>query len=141
MGLALIVSDRSGAVVDRRLRAIPGNQNRVIRQTHDAAFLKRQRRWNFYRLTAFLIDDLEYFCELAPLRFLLRPTSQSLGDTVEENNLSFCVRGHHSIANACKCNAQPFRLLPQCLLSDSRVGDVAKAPDAAHISFIDELDA
>ena len=38
---ALLVADRRGAVVDRRLRAVPGDEKRVIRQPDDAPFAKR----------------------------------------------------------------------------------------------------
>ena len=79
---ALLAPDRRGAVVDGDLAAVPGDQQRVVRQASDEPRLDDLADRLLVGLPGLLIDDPENFFEVFAVGLRQRPSGERLGDRV-----------------------------------------------------------
>jgi len=70
----MLVVVRGGTVVDRPLRAVLRDEDRVVRQSDNHAFPQGRCRSVLDRLACLLVDDAEHGIERLPRRLVLRPT-------------------------------------------------------------------
>ena len=116
------VPDRGGAVVNRALRAVLRDQDGVVRQPDDLAFLQRPQGRVLDRLAGVLVDDAEHVVQRAAGRFLGLPADKLLGDRVEEVHPALGVGADDGIADARQRDLQPLPLLldqPGVLFGDT----------------------
>ena len=69
----MVIRDRGGAVVNRTLGAVLGDEDRVICQSHDPAFAQRSGCRVLCWLTALFVDDTENAVKGPSLGFLVGP--------------------------------------------------------------------
>ncbi len=77
--LARRVPDRGGAVVNRALRPVLGDQDRVVRQSDDDPFPQHLLHRVLHRLPGLFVDDGEHGLQRLPLRIIQTSTRSSPG--------------------------------------------------------------
>ncbi len=112
-GRSRIVPDRCGAVVDRPLFPVPGNENRVVRHPNHSPLPQGSDGGVLDWLPSSFVDDLEDLGQRSPDGLVLRPAGQGLGDAVHECHAGLHIGADHRVADARQRNSQPLRPLAQ----------------------------
>src|SRR5207244_1353396 len=87
----VLISNRCSTVVYLAFRAVPGDQDGVVRQTDDLARGDHRGDRVPDRLPCNFVDDGEDHFEAASRRFLAGPPDECFGDRVEQRHPSFGV--------------------------------------------------
>src|SRR5262249_43088890 len=106
------VPNRCGAVINRPLLAVLGDEDRMVRQPDDMAFGDDLGDGVFHGLPGLFVDDVEDRWKRMTRRLLARPPCQRFGDGVEQGHSSFGVGRDDRISDAGERDPQ---LLPLAL--------------------------
>ena len=81
---AMFVPDRRCAVSYGALRAVLGDEYRVVRQTHNESFAQDLTHRVFDRLPSLFVEDAEHLLQWLAAGFLLPPAGEGLCDRVKQ---------------------------------------------------------
>src|SRR5688572_7674919 len=124
-GDARLVFDRGGAVIDGAFFSIASDENGVVGQADDRARLQSTDRGVLYNLTRVLMQDSENIGQQVAQGVRLGPAGQGFRHSVEGRHASLGVGSNHAVADTRERDAEPFRLLPQGVLSTPARGEDA----------------
>ena len=110
---ALGIANRRGALIDQVLRAVFGEQQRMIRRC--GVFGLRPRTGILYRFPCLLIDGAEDGFETPPFRVLQRPASQMLSHRIHELHAALLIAGNEGIAHRFQSRLQPLPALNELI--------------------------
>ena len=105
-----LVAHGGGAVVDRPLRPVPGDEHRMVRQPDHHPLPQGSESGVLDRVARPLLQDPEDLRQGSARRFRLRPAGQGLGHAVEECDPAIGVGADDRIADAGQGDAQPLAL-------------------------------
>ena len=129
---AVGAAHRRGAVVDRPLGAVAGDQDGVVGEADDGAFAQRPQGRIVDRLARVLVDDAEDLVEGAAGRVVARPAGEALGDGVQRHDPGGGVGHDDAVPDRLQRRAQPlgFEAMPFTRAAQ-RVGAGADQPAGA----------
>ena len=84
----------------------------MVGQADDRACLQGMDGRVVYGLAGLFLENPEYFRQQVPERVRLSPPGQRLCDGIHERHATIGICRDDGVANACQCDAEPFRLLP-----------------------------
>ncbi len=108
----MLVLDGCGTVVDGALGAIPGDEDRVVRQADDVPGGKNLGDRVFHQLPGLFAHDVKDGRERLTYRILVGPPGKRLRDRIEESDPSVGIGGDDAISNTVQGHSQ---LLPLSL--------------------------
>ncbi len=109
---AAVVADGGGRVLDGTLRAVAGDQGRVVGQAHDDALAQGPEHRVLDRLPRPFVDDGKHFRQRPAERLMIEPR-QRPGDIVEEGDAPLAVGDDDAVADAGQRDAEALALGPE----------------------------
>ncbi len=109
-------ADRRAAVGDRPLRAVAGDQHRVVRQAHDRALAEDPLHRVLDRRPRALVDDAEHLGQRPGRGVGLPPAGEGLGDRVQEVDAPGGVGGDDGVPDAVQRRAEGLQRFPPLAL-------------------------
>ena len=106
--LTVFVADRRGAVRDGMLRAIAGDQHRVVSQPVNFARGEHVVHRDHRGLARLFIDDVENLAHRPAPGLREGPTGEPLAYLVHSRDASTGVGRQHSVADGVECDRQTF---------------------------------
>lgn len=122
--ISVVVADGGGAVVDRRFRAVLGDEDGVVGEADDRAQADGLVDRAFDELACLFVDNVEHVEQRSADRVGGRPAGHPLGDGVHVRDAGGGVGGDHGVADAAERSGEPRPLPGHLALGGVAVGHV-----------------
>ena len=97
--MSLLITNRSGTIVDGTFGAVFLDQYRVVCEAYNHSLSQCFCRRVLYDFTTDFIDNIKHALERLAHCLIERPACQSRGYTIDVRDAPFCIGCDHTVAN------------------------------------------